>query len=105
MDTVCWQEFESPRTEKNFPNKALLATATSRQIDFGLDPAAGLGNANLTPEGSEVRYDSSFNPSTTGGAATDAPYVLYEGRFDASNLDNLSDISDVGTGRVSVTCP
>ncbi|MDH3190553.1 MAG: hypothetical protein OEM39_07980 [Acidimicrobiia bacterium] len=77
----------------------------TQDLAVQFDPTAGLGNANLTPEGSGVRYDSFFGPATTGGAAAEEPYVLYEGRFDATQLDNISEFSDVGTGRVSVSCP
>lgn len=79
--------------------------SATQDLTVQFDPTAGLGNATMTPEGSEVRYDSRFGPSTTGGAGAEDPYVLYEGRFDATQLDNISDFSDVGTGRVSVTCP
>lgn len=79
--------------------------SATQDLAVQFDPAAGLGNANVTPEGSDVRYDSFVGPATTGGVAAEDPYVLYEGRFDATQLDDISNLSDVGTGRVSVTCP
>lgn len=77
----------------------------TQDLTVQFDPTAGLGNATMTPEGSDVRYDSFFGPATTGGAAAEDSYVVYEGRFDATQLDDIGDFSDVGTGRVSVTCP
>ncbi len=67
--------------------------------------AEGRGNATISPAGSDVVYNSFYGPETTGGATVAAPHVVYEGPFDATNVDDINDISDVGTGRVSVTCP
>ncbi len=74
-------------------------------IAVGFDSGLGRGNATMIAEGSEVRYDSFFSAETTGGLAAEAPHVLFEGNFDASQLDNLSDITQVGVGQVAVTCP
>ncbi len=79
--------------------------SATQSVTVQVDTQSGRGNANLTAEGSDVRYDSFFGPETVGGAAVEAPHLLYEGRFDASPLGDPGDFSDVGLGRVSVTCP
>lgn len=79
--------------------------SATQDLTVQFDPASGRGNATVTPDGSDVAYNSFFGPETTGGVAVEAPHLLYEAPFDASQLDNLSDISQVGVGRISVTCP
>lgn len=88
---------------EEFVNVQSESEAQSLSIQF--DPGLGRGNATVRIEGSDFRYDSSFGPETPGGLAVDSPHILYEGRFDASNLNDLADITDVGTGQISVTCP
>ena len=88
-------DFVSVRSESGSQDLAV-------QVDRS---AAGRGNATVSPAGSDVVYNSFYGPETTGGATVAAPHVVYEGPFDATNVDDINDISDVGTGRVSVTCP
>lgn len=79
--------------------------SATQSLTVQLDTESGRGNANLTAEGSDARYDSFFGPETAGGATVEDPHLLYEGLFDASQIDDISDVSQVGQGRVSVTCP
>lgn len=75
--------------------------------DLGVqaDAQSGRGGANVTVEGADVVYNSFFGPETSGGVAVEGHHIVYEGRFDATNPDDPSDFTDVGTGRISVTCP
>lgn len=77
----------------------------TQDLSVQADAQSGRGNANVTVEGSDVNYSSFFGPETAGGVAVDGQHILYEGRFDAVNPDNPAESSDVGTGRVAVTCP
>lgn len=77
----------------------------TQDLSVQADAQSGRGGANVTVEGSDVSYQSFFGPETSGGVAVDGPHIVYEGRFDATNVDDPADFTDVGVGRVSVTCP
>lgn len=89
--------------EETFVN--VRATSPTESVTVQYDPPSGRGNVTLIKEESGDRYDSFVAPEGPGGVAFEAPHVLYESRFDLSNVDDLSDITDIGIGRVSVTCP
>lgn len=77
----------------------------TQDLSVQADAQSGRGNARAIVEGSDVEYSSFFGPETSGGVSVDGQHILYEGRFSAVNPDNPAEFSDVGTGRVAVTCP
>ncbi len=64
-----------------------------------------LANTTVVPEESDFRYDSTTGGGNGGGVAVEGTHVIYSGRFDATPKDDLASFTDVGTGRVAVTCP
>ena len=91
--------------ELDGPFVTVRSESGAQSLTVQFDADSGRGNANLQPEGLTLVYNSFFGPETAGGIAIEAPHLLYEGRFDATNPDDPADFSDVGIGRVSVTCP
>lgn len=59
-----------------------------------------IARTTVVLEESDSRYSSSDDAT-----AIEAPYVLYEGRFDQTPKDDPASFTDVGTGTVAVTCP
>ena len=79
--------------------------SATQDLGIQADAQSERGGANVTVEGSDVVYNSFFGPETSGGVAVDGQHIVYEGRFDATNPDDPASFTDVGTGRISVTCP
>ncbi|NND01867.1 MAG: hypothetical protein HKN91_03695 [Acidimicrobiia bacterium] len=100
--TAAEVDFYTCDIDETFVN--VRAESESQNWTIQIDPGSGRANASLELREQSVSYGSFTGPEAAGGTDTDAPYVLYVGRFDRTNLDDLSDFSDVGTGRVSVTC-
>ena len=86
----------------DFTNVRSESETLSLTVRF--DPGSERGDASLVSEDDGVQYNSFFGPETPGGVAIEDPYLVYQGRFDETQLDDLS-FDDVGNGRVSVTCP
>lgn len=86
----------------DFTNVRSESETLSLTVQF--DPGSERGNASLVTEDDGVQYNSFFGPETPGGVAVEDPYLVYQGRFDETQLDDLS-FDEVGNGRVSVTCP
>ena len=63
------------------------------------------GSVTVIPEGSEARFDSGTGGGSNGTVAIEPPHVLYESRFDATPIDDLANVEDVGRGTLAVTCP
>lgn len=82
----------------------IRATSATRDLTVQFTSDVGRGNVTLTDADLDVRYDSFFSAETGGGITVEMPYVVYEARFDATNNEDFS-ITDVGPGRVLVTCP
>lgn len=69
------------------------------------DPTIARGNASLISEDDGIGYNSFLSEDTYGGIAIETPHLVFEANFDVTQLDNIADVTQVGPGRVEVTCP
>jgi len=76
----------------------------TQDITIQYDPNFTTGNVTWIL-GDGTRYDSFFNEGTGGGAAVEAPHLVYEAQFNTSTAEDPFAANDVGVGRVEVTCP
>lgn len=81
------------------------AESASQNWTVQIDTVSGRANASLQLNDPGIVYTSFTGPEVPGGASVEAPYVLYEAPFTSYPTDDLADVTELGTGRASVTCP
>lgn len=77
----------------------------TQDLSVQFDAQAERGGVRVIVAGSDLVYGSFFGPETAGGISVEAPYIVYEGIFDVYHPDDPIDVTVLGMGRVSVTCP